>query len=135
MPLNKPFSSLSRRLPSFTFKRCQNYTGPSPTGYPLSSGLHTAFGLSNTTRRNICLRRRPLEMLRSCHWSTRCSPSFPILTKICILLLECIRNHSHKLPPCVIHLFQQTKLKERVNTLFGIDFPSRMSIESSIICC
>ena len=46
-----------------------------------------------------------------------------------------IRNNSHKLPPCVIHLFQQMKLKERVNTLFGIDFPSHMSIESSIICC
>jgi hypothetical protein len=75
-----------------------------------------------------------LELLRSCHWSTRCSPSFPILIEICILLLKCIRNNSHKLPPCVIHLFQQTKLKERVNTLFGIDFPSRMSIESSIIC-
>ena len=65
----------------------------------------------------------------------QCSPSFPILIKICILLLKYIWNNSHKLPLCIIHLFQQTKIKERVTALFGIDFPSRMSIESSIFCC
>ena len=110
------------------------HTGPSLTGYPLSSGLHKVFGLNNTTCRNICLSKAAVGDVTIVPLVHTVLAEFSYPDRNLYTTTRVIQNNSHKLPPCVIHLFQQTKLKERVNNLFGIDFPSRMSIESSIIC-